>query len=193
MRNRIAERLRARYKPLVCLVCAAIAAGLAVFFPGGVAADGPLFDLMVAARGRLLSIFARPAAPESPVVVVALDRRSLLASRFASEPRALFAPHWEQLVNVLLDEGARLIVFDLVFVWSADQLTRGHDRSFIKALSDHHGQVVLAESHDLALAPAYYRVVKADSLGLAVFEPDADGVTRRAAVRINTTEARIRH
>jgi hypothetical protein len=138
--------------------------------------DGFLFDLMVAGHAAL----SWHAPLEAPVAVVAINRTSLQAPRFATEPRALFARYWGQLLNALLDAGAQVVAFDLIFDWSADGMLPDHDRSFREALGNHADHVVLAQSHDLGLAPSFFNAVYAGSTGDAT----------DAAARIEDAKAR---
>ena len=61
--------------------------------------DGYLFDLGLAARAAIFS--GVDSQWDSPVAVIAVDPRSLEAPELKATPRALFAPHWAQLIKAL--------------------------------------------------------------------------------------------
>ena len=174
-----------RYARALTMAACGLAAGAgAIALKGELPAfDGPLFDLAVGAR------FALPGAPpspaESPVAVVAVDKRSLAEPELARYPRTLMAPVWGRLLETLFAAGARAVAFDLLFAYSANQLSPGYDRPFLRALSKHRERVVIARSAATLPAPPFMGALRFDpgALGLAELVPEGDGVVRRVPGR----------
>jgi adenylate cyclase len=180
---------RRGYRLLTAAACAALAAAIALAAPSPLPFDGPLLDALIRAR----AIAATPPPEDaSPVVVIAVDERTLERDEFAQHPRALFAPVWGRLVDVVSAAGARAIGFDILFTYSASRLAPDHDRPFLAALAEHRERVVLARSARALPAPPFLAALDPDdhSLGLAEIVPDPDGVHRmvRRAYRTESDE-----
>ncbi len=157
--------------------------------------DGLVYDLSLAVTDR------RPGTKDEPVAVIALDRDSLDADELAALPRVFLSPVWARIVNGLSDAGARAIGFDIIFSYSANRfpgLAGQYDRDFLAALARARGHVVLARSAGAYPAQPFVAAVfdpKADAgkpepsaIGYAELSPDPDGVFRRVAARVATTD-----
>jgi adenylate cyclase len=166
-----------------------LAAGLGTIAVGGELrfVDGPLFDFAVSARYALggVGVGAGAEGAESPVAVVAVDSRSLASPELARYPRTLMAPVWSGLLETLFAAGARAVAFDLLFAYSANQFSPGHDRPFLRALSKHRDRLVIARTARTLPARPFMGALRFDpgALGLAELVPDADGVVRRVPAR----------
>ena len=111
---------RHHYRKLTCALCALVSA-LAVAFvelPTGV--DGPLLDLLV--KARELALPSRLGTKASEVVVIALDKRSLMEPEIAVYPRTLLAPIWASVMDAAFNAGARAVGFDILFSYSANRI-----------------------------------------------------------------------
>lgn len=146
--------------------------------PGRLPGDGFLLDLAVMARHQLS---ASPATRASKVAIVLLDEASLDSGDLPPLPRALLAPVWGGLLEMLLEANARLVAFDLLFSYSGNAFRAGHDTPLLRALASHRERVVLARSATSVPHPSFLAALRFEesSLGLADFVPDPDGVVRR--------------
>src|SRR6185369_4337894 len=107
---------RAMHRGLVLAALAVAAAVASIATSGQIGAlDGPLYDLALAGAAP----FARPAANEVSIAVVALDRRSLASDELAEVPRVLMAPQWATLIDALAGAKPRAIGFDVIFGFAA--------------------------------------------------------------------------
>lgn len=170
---------RRRYRELTCVLCAAGAVVAAIIAGNPTRADEPLLDRLVWARSAILPDSV-PGA-ETPVAVIALDRRSLEAPELARYPRAFLAPVWAEVIDGVFEAGAQALGFDLLFSYSANQFVPNFERPFLAALGKHSGQVVLARSATTLPAPAFLAALHNDegALGVAELSPDPDGRYRR--------------
>jgi class 3 adenylate cyclase/CHASE2 domain-containing sensor protein len=151
-------------------------------------ADGLLYDLALA-----LSPY-RPGTGGEPVAVVAMDETSLATQELAPLPRIFFGPLWAKVVEGLATNGAKAIGFDIIFSYSADRfpgLSNGqYDRGFLDALKRHHDKIVLARSrHTFPVAP-FWVAAGPSALALAELVPDPDGIHRRAAPVLHTSDGK---
>lgn len=152
---------------------------LLTLFPLGQALENQALDLCY----RLRSI---QAAPEN-LLVVAVDEPSFQELKYPWPwPRRLHA----ELIRRLAQNGARLIVFDIIF---ADATTAEDDQILTEAVKEA-GNVVLGETIEVARDPRFTRQVlvaplkslkeSARMVGLSMVTPDPDGVVRRFRVRL---------
>ncbi len=135
------------------------------------------------------------ADPDKEIAIVAIDDNSLdQLGRFSSWPRAYHA----QLINVLSETGARVIVFDILFSEPSP------DDEQLQASIKQAGNVILPiagtlETHQTAMtgeATALGRVIKplksfeesALAVGHANVIPDEDGIVRRVPLLITNNE-----
>lgn len=148
--------------------------------------DGPLYDLAVAGAARLA---VPPASPKpAPVAIVALDQRSLDSGELRNLPRVLMTPVWARLIDGLAAAKARAIGFDLIFGFAVGRFRPGYDRSFLAALANHRGFVVLGRSSRTPVAAPYYFALGANrdpgAVGYVEMVPDSDGVFRAARASV---------
>ncbi len=183
-------RLSSRVAALTLAVCGLTGAGGSYLVGGRVAFDGLLYDAALAARAAFAG--NEESAGRSPVSVIALDSRSLGAPELVRYPRALFAPIWGQLIEALSSAGAKVIAFDLLLSYSANQFQRDFDRPFLKALARHRHRLVLGRSAGTLPARPYLGALRFDpaTLGLVELAPDGDGVYRRVPMSFETADGR---
>jgi class 3 adenylate cyclase/CHASE2 domain-containing sensor protein len=127
---------------------------------------------------------------ESTVAVIALDTRSLHHARLATLPRPLFAPFHAEVLERLMEAGARAVGFDLVFAWSGNAMAEAlpgfphdYDAPFLEALRRYRERIVLAEHGETAIIRNYrYWVTIPPNpwvIGRTEVFADEDGIYRR--------------
>ncbi|MGH2607493.1 MAG: adenylate/guanylate cyclase domain-containing protein [Tepidiformaceae bacterium] len=170
---------RRRYRELATLTCALAALALALLADGPTALDGPLLDVLVAARA--LTGPAQSLDEASSVAVIALDEGSLSRSELRAYSRTFLAPVWAPILDGLARAGVRAVGFDLILAWSANVFTPDFDRPFLDALAGHRDHVVLARSASTLPARPYLAALRFDerALGVVDLAADPDGSYRR--------------
>lgn len=144
---------------------ALVAGAIAITF-GSIAASpllerthGLSLDILTALRWELFG--ARRPAAESPTVVVAIDEESYRTEPFKGSPTLTWTREIGRVLNALLDGGAKVVGFDVIFPSSIEQSQipfgdevvgarmRGFDRDYLRALASGAaaGKVVLGEIH----------------------------------------------
>lgn len=172
---------RRRYRELTCAVCALVAVVVAVAVGGPVPLDGQLLDFLVKAREIVFPVEDQP--EQSPVAVIALDRRSLEAPELVRYPRVLMGPFWAVIVDGVVQAGARAVGFDLLFAYSANQFYQNFDAPFLAALHKHRERVVLARTAATLPALPFLAALRNDEGALGTVEIIADGDGRHRRVR----------
>lgn len=149
------------------------------------------FPLIGELENRSLDRFfaLRGAKPPSPeLLIVGIDEASFQQLHLSWPwPRSLHA----RLIDRLSAEGARLIVFDVIFSEPSDPANDAAMASSIKRA----GNVLLAGTNDYTNDKLFSRIISVRPLslfaepaigtGLAMIEPDSDGVVRHLALRID--------
>lgn len=165
---------------VITIAICAIGGGIVAHVVDGISrVDGFLYDAAIAARAAVI-----PAPVESrfaPVVVIAVDERSLTDPRLTTYPRAMFGKIWEPLILSLVDAGTKAIAFDLLLAYSGNALDARFDRPFMIALSRNRDRIVLGRSAATLPARQYLAALRNDpgALGLLEIVPDEDGIYRR--------------
>jgi len=179
--------IRRRYREFTCTLCALAAVVVAVLVGGHLLSDGLLLDLLVKAREVAFRFEDRP--EQSPVAVVALDRRSLEAPELARYPRALMGPIWAAVMDDVFEAGARAVGFDLLFSYSANQFSPNLDAPFLAALNKHRERIVLARTGATLPALPFLAALRNDgaALGTAEILADRDGRYRHVRARYEAT------
>jgi adenylate cyclase len=171
--------LRTRYRLGTLWILSLLLILMLASFPLITGLENQLFDLFFSIRG------AQPSPSE--LLLVAIDEPSFQELGLAWPwPRGLHA----RLIDRLSDAGARLILFDVLFAEPSDPK---NDAALASALK-RAGNVLLAETIDYANDALFSRSIRirplgpfADSArgtGLAMIEPDSDGVVRHFQVKI---------
>jgi class 3 adenylate cyclase len=173
---------------LLAIVGCTAAAVAGAFLSGGrTPVDGRLYDAALAIRKNLLG----PATPSAQrVAIIGLDARSLDSERLARFPRAFLGPVWGETLSALRAAGADVVAFDFIFAYSANRFQKGFDRSFLKALAQNRGHVVLGRTADNVPARPFLGALRFDesALGLVEIVPDPDGVFRRIPMRLERAD-----
>jgi CHASE2 domain-containing sensor protein len=134
----------------------------------------------------------RPGTDGEPVAVVALDHDSLRADELAPLPRAFLGPIWARLLNGLIDAGAKVVGFDIIFEYSANRLPGSdgqYDKSFLTALAQARDRVVLARSTQAAPALPFAAAVLDPRADIELFA-DPHRMNRWIAAQVETREGR---
>jgi adenylate cyclase len=182
-----------RYHLLTYALCVSLAVLMVSVVHGSLGFDGPLLDVLVAARALVLPEAIPPA--RAPVVVIALDQRSLEAPELAPYPSAFLAPVWATVLDGVFTAGARAVGFDRVFAYSANRFAADFDRPLLETLGKYRDRVVLGRSATTLPAWPLLAALRndAESLGLLELPPaDMDGRYRRLwASHATTSDGRV--
>jgi class 3 adenylate cyclase/CHASE2 domain-containing sensor protein len=157
-----------RRRDIVAALVIAIVAGLLTAAPALDLLRGLSIDALTTLRWRVLGLRHDPAS--SPTVVIALDEESLRVPPLAGSPVITWTREIGRVVTMVVDGGARVIGFDVVFPTSIEQSEiafgeetlgarmRGFDRDFLRALAvpADAGKIVLgaSQSDEQPIAPA---------------------------------------
>src|SRR5205807_1483737 len=146
-------RLRAAFAAFLI----AVAAGLVAASPALDTLHGLSIDILTALRWR---IYGNAQAPESSAaVLVALDEETFRTPPFEGTPSVTWTPEIGQVLTAIIDGGAAVVGFDVVFSTSIEQSAapfgaetlgarvRGFDRDYLRALAfgARAGKVVLGQ------------------------------------------------
>ena len=176
-----------RHQVAVALgVALLVAAAVQLFAGPGLA--GLSVDLLYWLRARTGA--ASAPATDSPVAVVAIDEETMRRSPFADLPREFWTPQVARVLNALVDGGAKVVGFDVIFAASGNGLVPGFDRDFLLALrrAAQGGQVVLGEAqhqrYPIHPFPAQAFMVGAANLRDVNVLSDGDSVVRRVPLTL---------
>ena len=140
-------------------------------------------DLLYWLREKFAPTHVDPAA--APVAVVAIDEETMRRPPFADMPREFWTPEIARVLTALVQSGAKVVGFDVIFAASGEGLVPGFDRDFLLALR--HAaltkQIVLGEAQHQRFPihpfPAQAFMVGASNLRDVNVLSDADSVVRR--------------
>jgi adenylate cyclase len=185
----------------IALVAGSLAASAPFGFLGGLTLDS-----LTALRWRLFD--NRHSPSESPTVVVALDRDSYSVPPFNGAPTVMWTREIGRVISTIVDGGAKVIGFDVIFPTSIEQSQividdetvgsrlRAFDRDFLRALAGaaRQNKLVLGEVQHgddvIRPAPGQRAAVgqQANIRSLNVYS-DADGVVRRTPLMLDANGA----
>jgi adenylate cyclase len=134
-----------------------LAAALIAVSPALDAVRGLSIDILTSLRWRAFGNAHDPNA--SPAVVVALDEETFRTPPFEGTPSVTWTRELGRVVNALIDGGAKVVGFDIIFPTSIEQSSvpfgeetlgarvRGFDRDYLRALAlgARAGKVVLGQ------------------------------------------------
>jgi len=138
----------------------ALVAGLVAASPALDAVHGLSIDVLTALRWR---VFGNPYPPSlSPAVVVAIDEETFRTPPFDGTPSVTWTREIGQVLTAVIDGGAKVVGFDIVFPTSIEQSAvpfddetlgarvHGFDRDFLRALAlgARAGKVVLGQTQN---------------------------------------------
>jgi adenylate cyclase len=156
---------------------------------------GLSIDSLFWLRSRL---FAPAYAPlESPTVVVALDEETYRRPPFDELPKALWTKQIATVLDALIDGGAKVVGFDVIFATAAEPIIHGFDRNFLLSLKKaaHEDKVVLSkvQHQERPIHPYSLQIFmvggERNVLSANVFR-DVDEVVRRASLTFEAEDAK---
>ena len=142
----------------VAIILVAIASGLVSAFPPFSLAHGGSIDALTALRWEFFG--ARRDSASTPVAVIAIDEETYRTPPFKGSPTLTWTTEIGRVLNAVIDGGAKVVSFDIVFPTSIEQSEipfgddllgarmRGFDRAFLRSLAtgSSAGKVVLGET-----------------------------------------------
>ncbi len=186
-----------RASTMVAVVAIALITGAVVASPVFSNLGGPSLDALTALRWRLYG--PMHSQQDSPTAVIALDPLSYRTPPFRGTPTVTWTREIGRVVSAVLDGGAKVVGFDVVFPTSIEESEiafgdetigsrlRGFDRDFLRALAINAraGKLVLGEVQQgdnfVAPAPGQRAAVgqQRNIRSLNVYS-ESDGVVRHA-------------
>jgi len=145
--------------------------------------DGLGIDTLFWLRHELVPA-ARPSA-DAPVAVIAIDEETYRRPPFKDTPQVMWTPQQAKVLDAVLDAGANVVGFDIVYSTSVESYIRGYERDFLRSLqrgaSD--GRVLLSKAQHQEQPIEPFRglqiVVGVDNVRDVNLLEDPDGVVRR--------------
>jgi serine phosphatase RsbU (regulator of sigma subunit)/CHASE2 domain-containing sensor protein len=202
----------ARLRAASVVLLVSVGVGLLAASPAFDRLSGLSLDMLTALRWRVCGNQHPPA--DSPAVVVAIDEETFRTPPFAGTPTVTWTREIARVLTALIDGGAAVVGFDVVFPTSIEQSElpfddaaahetigsrlRGFDRDFLRALAlgARAGKVVLGETQhqDKPLLPApgqraavgFGRNIRALNL-----YSDADDIARRMPLSFMVDGVRV--
>jgi adenylate cyclase len=141
----------------VVIVLVALACGVVTAFPPFSFVHGWSIDALTTLRWQAFGIRRDPAS--TPVAVIAIDEETYRTPPFKGSPTLTWTTEIGRVLNAVIDGGARVVGFDMVFPTSIElseipfgedllgTRMRGFDRNFLRSLASGSsaGKVVLGE------------------------------------------------
>jgi class 3 adenylate cyclase len=196
-----------RRDTLVAIVIAVIS-GLVAASPLLEVTHGVSLDVLTALRAEVYGSRHQPAT--SPTVVIAIDEESLQTPPFKDSPALTWTREIGRVLTAVLDGGARVVGFDIVFPTSIEQSQipfgdeivgtrmRGFDRDFLRALASgaSSGKVLLGEIHqrDISVTPSQGQriaVRQQQNIRALNVNVDRDEVVRRLPLSFAVDSRRV--
>jgi adenylate cyclase len=191
----------ARNRTLLALVAIALLSGALAASPAFEGLRGLSLDTLTALRWRLIG--NKHSASDSPAVVIALDRDSYLTPPFRGTPTIAWTGEIGRIVTAVVDGGAKVIGFDVVFPTSIEESAiafndetigdrmRGFDRDFLRSLAvaAKAGKIVLGEvqnGDDVVLPATGQRAAVGQQKNIRSLNVygESDGVIRRVPLML---------
>jgi class 3 adenylate cyclase/CHASE2 domain-containing sensor protein len=190
----------ARLRGALAVLLIALAAAILAASPALDRLRGLSIDILTALRWRM---YGNAYPPESSAVaVVVLDEETFRTPPFEGTPSVTWTPQIAQVLAAIIDGGASVVGFDVVFSTSIEQSAapfgtetlgarvRGFDREYLRALASaaRAGKVVLGQvqhqSHPLLPSPGQRAAVGfARNIRPLNVATDPDDVIRRVPLR----------
>jgi adenylate cyclase len=199
-----AARLRAAFAAFLIVLIATLVA----VSPALDTLRGWSIDVLTALRWRIAGNAYPPES--SPAVVVAIDEETFRTPPFEGTPSVTWTPEIASVLTALIEGGARVVGFDIIFPTSIEQSAvpfdgqtlgarvHGFDRDYLRALAlgARSGKVVLGQlqHQDRPLLPSpgqraavgFTRNIRALNV-----DTDPDGVIRRAPLSFEVDGANV--
>ena len=175
-----------RRNAFVAIVTAMIISAV-VMLPAFNGLNGTSLDYLVGLRHA--TVGPRHAPGASPTVVVAIDEETYRRPPFRNLPKVMWTQQIARVLNAVIDGGAKVAGFDLIFPTSVERFIRGFDRDFLIALrnASKSGKIVLAkvqhQAKPISPFPGYsFAVGHQKNIRAANAFEDPDGVVRRLSL-----------
>jgi adenylate cyclase len=165
---------------------------------------GLSIDCLFWLRSRVFAPLRPPAG--SPTVVVALDEETYRRPPFDQTPKALWTREVARVLDALIEGGAKVVGFDVIFSTTAESLTKeagaepllpGFDRDFLRTLrrASRDDKVVLAkvQHQEWPIHPfpgQIFAVGERNVLSANLFRDD-DEVIRRISLNFVSEDAKL--
>ena len=153
---------------------------------------GLTLDGLLTLRAEL---FGEPRSDPSSIAIVAIDEETYRRAPFRETPKALWTPEIGRVLDAVLDGGAKVVGFDLIFPTSAEAYLPGHDLPLLHALrrGGMEDRIVLArlQHQSTAISPfpgLAIAVGRGRNIRLTNVFTDSDGVVRRVPVWFRIAE-----
>ena len=135
---------------------------------------------------------------QSPTVVVALDEETYRRPPFAVIPKAMWTPQIALVLDALIEGGAKVVGFDVIFPTAIEPLIHGFDRDFLRSLHKAAGEnkVVLSkvQHQERPIHPFPGQIFaigdERNELSANLFR-DVDEVIRRISLTFDSVDARL--
>jgi adenylate cyclase len=166
---------------------------------------GLSIDCLFWLRSRLFAAAYTP--DQSPTVVVALDEETYRRPPFDLAPKALWTREIARVLDALVEGGAKVVGFDVIFSTTAESLTKdndpapllpGFDRDFLRALNraSRYDKVVLSkvqhQEWPIHPFPAQIFAVGGErNIRSANLFRDSDEVIRRVSLTFESQDAKL--
>jgi adenylate cyclase len=200
--------MRTRQRDALVAALIALVAGIAAVTPAFSLLHDVSIDALTALRWLAFGPGRDPAA--SPSVVVALDEETYRTPPFTGTPNVTWTPEIGRVVTAVIEGGASVVGFDIVFPTSIEQSeipfgdgtlggkVRGFDRDFLRALAaaSHSGKIVLGQiqhqNHPILPSPGQRAAVgqMRNIRALNVYT-DPDDVVRRLPLTFQVDGATV--
>jgi serine phosphatase RsbU (regulator of sigma subunit) len=194
----------------------AAAAGVLIALSAGLVAASPAFDWLRGFSVDFLTMLRwrafgnAHASASSPAVVVAIDEETFKTPPFEGSPSATWTPEIGRVLTAIIDGGAKVVGFDIIFPTSIEQSTvpfgnetlggrlRGFDRDYLRALAlgARAGKVVLGQvqhKDDPVLPSPGQRAAVGQGRNIRPLNvySDSDGVVRRVPLAFTVDNAPV--
>lgn len=170
-------------RDLVAVAGIAVAAALLFGTDRVARLDGLGIDTLFWLRQELAPA-TRPLA-DAPVAVIAIDEETYRRPPFKDTPQVMWTPQLAKVLDAVLDAGAAVVGFDIIYSTSVESYIPGYERDFLlslrRARSD--GRIVLskAQHQEQPIEPFRGHQIAAggDNVRAINLLEDPDGVVRR--------------
>ncbi len=172
----------------------ALAASLLFTLPQVRVLEGLSVDVLFWLRHKTFGPIHAP--KDSAAVVLAIDEETYRREPFAATPQVLWTPQLAQTLDAVLNAGAKVIGFDVIYPTSVETVARGYDRDFLRTLrrGANEGRIVLGrvqhqEKPVSPFAGQSFAVGHGKNMrALNLFEDD-DGIIRRVPLTFQNAGA----
>lgn len=200
--------MRPTRRDAVAILLAALICGLASALPPMRFVHGWSIDILTALRWEMFG--RRHVSAAAPAVVIAIDEETHNTPPFDNSPTATWTPEIGRVLTAVLDGGAKVVGFDIVFANSIEQSEipfggdilgaklRGFDRPFLRSLAAGAaarkvvlGEVLRPEGSFSPSAGQSIAVGRQQNIRPLNVDPDPDNVIRRVLLTFSGKERPI--